>query len=139
MTTTLSSTDTSGIARTALRANAVFSLGTGLLLTVAPATVGGWLGVDIDIWLRLLGLGLLGHFAALLWMAQRPNPIPWARINLLMIAPYPLLMIGLAASGVVERTTGQTLVLLDGAVVGAIAIGHWLGIRASQTELPSLT
>ena len=117
------------LARSALGANAVFSLFTGTLLAVAPATVGRWLGVEIDGWLRALGLGLIGHAVALAWAARRPDPLPWARLNVLVIAPYPLLMIGAVATGLIERSLGQGLALADGAIVGFIAVVHGLALR----------
>ena len=120
--------------RRALRANAAFSLATGLLLSAAPGTVGAWLGVDVDGWLRLLGLALLGHAAALAIATRLPDPTFPGRLNLAMIAPYPLLRIGLAATGLVDRPLGQALVLADGVIVGAIAIAH-----ARALHQPALT
>ncbi len=120
---------TSEQTRNALAANAAFSLGTGLLLAIAPATVGGWLGVEVDGWLRLLGIALLGHAAMLAWAASQAETRKWAQLNLLAIAPYPVLMIGLVVTGLVSRPLGQGLVLADGVIVGAIAAMHWLGLR----------
>ncbi len=110
--------------RQALLDNAAFSLATGLPLSVLPGTVGGWLGVEINGWLRLLGLALLGHAVALVMAARLPEPTFMGRLNLAMIAPYPFLMIGLAATGVVDRPLGRALVLADGLIVGAIAVAH---------------
>lgn len=119
----------SSLGRVALLANGAFSFATGLLLAIAAPTVGDWLGVSIDPWLRALGIALIGHGALLSW-AARLDPIkPWVRLNLMTIAPYPLLMIGLVIFGLVDRTTGQILVLLDGVIVGLLAVGHWLGLR----------
>ncbi len=120
--------------RRAMTANAVFSLITGLLLALAPATVGGWLDVEVDNWLRVLGIALIGHFAILALLARRPDPRPWARLNLLMIAPYPLLMILLVATGLVARPLGQVLVLADGVVVGLVAVAHWVALREASTQ-----
>lgn len=119
--------------RLILRVNAVFSLATGMLLAVAPGTVGAWLGVTIDGWLRLLGIGLIGHFAVLWWAQARPDPRPLAKLNLLSIAPYPLLMIGLVAFGLVERNLGRGLVLVDGLIVGVIAWGHLRELKAPSS------
>ena len=123
--------DQSSFVRLVLRANAVFSLGTGLLLAIAPATVGEWLGVSIDGWLRVLGLALVGHFVLLLWAASLPDVGPLARLNLLSIAPYPLLMIVLSVA-VIDRTIGQVLLLVDGAVVGSLAVALWAGLRGRR-------
>ena len=117
--------------RTALRLNAAFSLLTGSLLSIAPSTVGDWLGVSIDGWLRLLGLGLLSHGVALFWVAAQRNVYTWTKINLAMVAPYPLLMVGLVATGLIDRQLGQALAIIDGAVVGLCALGQWAGLRSA--------
>ena len=114
-------------------ANAVFSLGTGLLLALVPGTVGGWLGVEVDGWLRLLGIALLGHAAILVWAkadgARHDRTRQWTLANLAAIAPYPALMVLLVATGLVDRPLGQALVLIDGAIVGAIALLHLPRLR----------
>ncbi len=133
--------DTSGphkLLRTAMAANAVFSLATGLQLVVAPSSVGDWLGVEIDGWLRLLGVALIGHAPILAFAISRPDPRPLGKLNLAMIAPYPLMMIGLVVSGIVEPAAGQALVLADGAIVGVFGVGHALGLRrTAATETPA--
>ena len=114
-------------ARTGLRLNAALSFATGTLLTVAPATVGGWLDVSIDGWLRALGVALLGHAAILAWVTTQTRLEGWLKLNLAVIAPYPLMMIGLAAT-VVDPPAGRALVLLDGALVGALAVMQARGL-----------
>ncbi len=114
------------LAQAGLALNAVFSIGTGLLLTIAPGTVGGWLGVDIDIWLRLLGIGLIGHAAVLSWATQQSSIMTWTKINLLMIAPYPLMMLGVAIF-LIDK--GQGIVLADGVIVGLAALIQFAGLR----------
>lgn len=116
--------------RTALRANAVLSILTGLLLAIAPATVGDWLGVEVDGWLRLLGLGLLGHAIALGVAATQANVRRWGHINLVLIAPYPALLIIVMLAGLVSTGTGRALLAADAAAVGTIAIAHRFGLRA---------
>lgn len=120
--------------RVALVANAVFSFASGLLLLVAPGTVGGWLGVTIDGWLRLAGLVLLGHGALIVALLPRMQLQKIARLNLLAIAPYPILMIVLVATGMISRTLGQVLALVDGAAIAAIAAVLARGLRG-----PTLT
>lgn len=117
-----------------LLANAALSFVTGLLLSVAPGTVGDWLGVSIDGWLRLLGLALLGHGAVLVWAASREPVAPLAKLNFAMIAPYPLMMIGVVVAGLVDSSGGRALVLLDGTLVGLLAIAHWVGLRTNMGE-----
>lgn len=116
---------------TALRLNGLFSFGTGALLALAPATVGTWLGVSVDGWLRLLGVALIGHGALLTWAAAREGVAAWAKANLAVIAPYPLLMVVLVAGGAIGRTLGQALALADGGMVGLLAVAHWSALRAT--------
>lgn len=116
--------------RTPLIANAVFSFLSGLLISLAPGTVGSWLGVDIDGWLRLFGIALIGH-AVLIAVGLRRLETPLlAKVNLAMIAPYPLLMVGLVVTGLISRNLGQVLALLDGAIIALIAAGHGMGLRS---------
>ena len=122
----------SSLLKTALVGNGLFSLMTGALLAIAPATVGDWLGVSIDGWLRALGLALLAHGVVLLWAAQRPDPTGWGRLNLAMIAPYPVMMIVLAVTSLVEPSGGKVLVLADGLVVGVFAVMHALALRPAS-------
>lgn len=111
--------------RTPLLVNAAFSLASGALIGLVPGTVGGWLGVDIDGWLRLVGLALFGHGVMLLGAVRQPDVAKWAKLNLMAIAPYPLLMIVLVATGLIDRPLGQVLALVDGAAIAVIA--GWLG------------
>ncbi len=124
--------------RTGLAANAAFSAFTGLLLTLAPGTVNDWLGLAIPGWLRLLGVALLGHAVILAIVLRLDRPEPLAKLNLAAIAPYPLLMVGLVVADVVSPTGGQALVLLDGAVVGMVAVLQALGLRGAGSNEPQL-
>lgn len=119
---------------TVLRANAALSFATGGLLAAAPGVVGGWLGVSIDGWLRLLGVALLAHGVILMWVSTNEAVGPLAKLNLAVIAPYPLMMIGLVATGLVDTSAGRALVLLDGTLVGLVAIAHWAGLRTAPTK-----
>ena len=114
--------------QTAIRSNAVLSVMTGSLLAIAPGAVGEWLGLNLDGWLRALGIALLGHAAVLWWAAGRRSLDWWARMNLAVIAPYPLLMLGLVVTGLVDTGLGRALVLIDGLLVGALAIAQWMGL-----------
>ncbi len=114
--------------------NAAFSLATGLLLAAVPGTVGNWLGVSVDGWLRLFGAALITHAALLLWVNSRENQIPLAKINLALIAPYPLLMIALVVFGLVERPLGRGLVLADGAVIAIVALIQWQSLRGVSRQ-----
>ena len=116
--------------RNPLLANAALSILSGALIALAPSMVGDWLGVEIDGWLRLFGIALLGHAVLLVWASGRTDPVPLAQLNLLAIAPYPIAMIVLVATGLVDRPLGQALVLIDGLAVAAIAAWHGKGLRS---------
>lgn len=120
--------------RTALILNALFSTGTGLLLTIAPGSVGGWLGIDLDGWLRLLGVVLIAHGAALRWVLTQDDLRMWGRLDLAGIAPYPIAMAGLVVTRLIDRPLGIGLVLTDGAIVAALALLHWQGLKTHGVQ-----
>lgn len=119
--------------KSSLRLNAWFSLGSGLFLLVSPNMVGTWLGVSIDGWLRVLGAILISHAAIIAGMQSALGVDRAIRINLLLIAPYPLVMLGLVVSRSITTDLGQSLVLADGAIVAAIGVLHVVGLRSGQT------
>jgi len=60
-----------------LATNGVFSAITGLVLAASATHVAGWIGAQPVILLRLVGVGLLGFAALLIWLAfaaRRPQP-----------------------------------------------------------------
>ncbi len=118
----------------AIRYNAAFSFATGLFLTIAPGTVADLLDVSISGWLRVLGLLLIAHGAVLVWASEQQSILPWAKLNLAAIAPYPLIMVGVVMVGLVDGSLGRGLLLLDGAIVGLLAIAQWAGLRARTTD-----
>ncbi len=131
-------TQPAGLLGPALIANGAFSALSGLVLAIAPATVSGWLGVDIPGWLRLFGIVLIGHAALIAFVvsvSQRPERSGdlgrWGLLNLVAIAPYPLLMI-IAAIAAVPRDLGRLLVLADGAIIGVFAVAQWMGLRGRR-------
>lgn len=125
--------------RPTLLFNAGFSILSGLLFVLAPASVGGWLGIDSDGWLRLAGLVLLGHGLLIATLLARVELRRVALLNLAAIAPYPLLMVGLVATSVIDRSLGQALALVDGAIIAAVAVALALGIRATGLQNSSPT
>lgn len=114
--------------------NAGLSLGSGMLLASAPATVGGWLGVEVDVWIRLIGIALAMHGLLLAWVLTKRDITVWVRINVAAIAPYPLVMIGLVLFDVIATSGGKVLALIDGAIVATLAIGQarLVGPRGAQ-------
>ncbi len=118
-----------------LLANAAFSLASGLVLVLSPSAVSDWLGISASTWLRLFGIGLVGHAGILLWARGRPEVKRWAKLNFLAIAPYPLLMFAVVGFGLVDKPLGQAIVIADGAIVGLIAFGHWMGLRTQRVSV----
>lgn len=96
--------------RARLRANAVFSVVSGVVAIVAADAITEWLGVDLAWLVRLLGLGLVGY-GGLLVAAARTRP---ARL----------------------RTVGTLATLADvGWVVGTIVIGATGAVATSGAWL----
>lgn len=118
-----------------LRANGTFSLASGALLLALPSTVADWLGIDNTLILRAFGVALLSHAAVLFWAANRPDPRPLTKLNLLAIAPYPLAMIALIATGIVDTPLGRTLVLIDGFIIASISAWHLLALRQNPGDV----
>ncbi len=118
--------------RTAMILSAVASLASGVLIAAAPSNVGDWLGVEIDNWLRLFGLVLVGHGALLLGALSKFDEMKLGKLNLLLIAPYPLLMVLLVATGRIDRRLGQGLALVDGAAIAGIAAMHLNGLKTAK-------
>ena len=115
--------------RPTLLFNAGFSVLSGLLFLVAPGTVGGWLGIESSGWIRLAGLVLVGHAALIAALLPRMQIERVALLNLAAIAPYPLLMVALVVTGVVDRDLGQVLALADGAIIAAVAAVLAIGLQ----------
>lgn len=120
--------------RLPLQTNGAFSVLSGVLLTAAPDTVAGWLGLEPTVLIRLFGVVLLGHGLLLFWSAARSNPRPLASMNLFAIAPYPFAMIALAATGLVDTGLGRVLVLADGAIIAAMALWQWRSLRDTDVS-----
>ena len=121
--------------RVGVTVNAVLSLAVGSAFLIGASAIGEALGIEIDGWIRLFGVALIGHALILAWVRQAQDPVPWTRLNLAMVAPYPLLMIALAAA-VIEPTGGKVLVLVDGTLVGTAALVQYLGLRRTGRPSP---
>lgn len=128
-------TPNDSLIRLGITVNAALSLIVGALFVVGASAVGEALGVEIDGWIRLFGVVLIGHALILAWVRQVENPAPWTWLNLAMIAPYPLLMVALAVT-VIEPSGGKSLALLDGALVGTAALLQYLGLRRINRPAP---
>jgi len=119
--------------RLPLIANAIVGIASGLLFLIAPGVVGGWLGVDIDGWLRVFGALILGHALMILALLPRVDTAKLAKLNLSLIAPYPILMIVVVVTGMVSRPLGQGLALVDGLIIAAISVWHFKGLKGERS------
>ncbi len=112
---TLSQREMSHELRLPLMANAIFGTASGLLL--------------------LIGIGalILRHALIILALLPKVDTAKLAKLNLSMIAPYPILMIVVVVTGMVSRPLGQGLALLDGLIVAGIAAWHYKGLGSESS------
>ena len=121
--------------RRGIAVNALLSLAVGGLLLGGAPVVGEALGVEIDGWLRLFGVALIGHAFLLSWSRRTAHPDRWGRLNLAIVAPYPLIMIVVAVT-VIDPIGGKLLALLDGVLVAVVALVQYLGLRRNHAAAP---
>lgn len=121
--------------RGVLQANMIFSGLSGLLLAVAAAPLGQWLGVPATWLLVVIGIGLLG-FAGLLFQIARQNPLDLRQANVIfwldvawVVGSALLLFTGWVSF----TTTGWWAVLLVADVVALFAILEFVGMRRIHT------
>ncbi|WNJ18769.1 hypothetical protein [Pontibacter sp. G13] len=112
-----------------LRANAAFSMTTGLILTIAPSMTASWMGVQEAIWFRVVGIGLLAFSFLVAWQSNAQIP-RWVSAIIQMDFAWVLgsLMLGIfnpwGFSGLGLWTMGGTAVIVLG-----FGIGQWLGFK----------
>lgn len=113
----------------ALFANAVFSAFTGSLMVGPNFWFGNLLGTPHFDILRIFGLLLLCHAAILVFIVRRGAAPNWVKLNLVLIAPYPALIFIAVLTGFVKGPEGITVAVLDGLIVGAIAIWQFRALK----------
>lgn len=118
--------------RSALFANAAFSTLTGLPLLFFPKNASGMFGFDHPDILRLVGISLLFHAAMLAWVRNKPTIRGWTKINLGVIAPYPIIILTLISLGHITDTAGVVLAGIDGLVVGLIALWQYRALKQNK-------
>ncbi|NJN83022.1 MAG: hypothetical protein HC802_12570 [Caldilineaceae bacterium] len=132
--TTTPISDADSFARNVLRANAIFSVVSGLLLLLGATQVVEWLGLAGDsavLILRTMGAGLLFFAAYVGWVASRR---PINRTALKLIAALDALWILLSAlllvSGALGLTsTGNWIVFLVADMVLVLALLEFYALR----------
>lgn len=116
--------------RTTLRANAVFSVGSGLVAILAAGAITDWLGVDLAWLVRLIGLGLVGY-GGLLVAAARTRPATLCTLGLLATLADVGWVVGtivIVASGAVDPS-GAWLLGAVALVVLAFAVEQLVARR----------
>ncbi len=121
--------DSQRLLRLALTCNALFSLISGLVISLADRWVVHLLGLPEGNSVLSLGIGLIG-FAVFLFLSARRQvvSVPQARIIVLLdilwvVGSYALLFVMPFSAG------GKWLVGIVAEFVLAFAIAQWLGIR----------
>lgn len=122
-----------------LGANAVFSGGSGLLMSLTPGTVVGWLGVDAVVTVRIIGLMLLG-FALFLSIIVMQRQIKALNARLIVAGDLAWVYVSLAlvAMGGGRFTAeGRALILAVAAVVLTFALAQIRGLyMQTRPEAP---
>jgi hypothetical protein len=122
--------------RTALRGNGVFSIISGAAFILLAQGIAEFLGVSPDafILIALVGLGLLGYAAALLWYTGRADIPPSFAMG--AVIADALWVIGSIALLIFDpfnfSTAGRWAVLIIADAVGVFAILQYVGLRRSQ-------
>ena len=124
--------------RRTLWANAVLSVGSGVLLvalagplarlaTRAPVEV---MGLDLAGMLALVGAGFVAFGAACGWIASRPQmPLGWARAIFALDAAWVVISAGLLLLPVSWTTAGIAGIVVVALIVADLAILEYLGLR----------
>ena len=115
--------------KAALLANAVFSAVIGFFAAMFTQPLAAQLQTPHVAILRLIGISLLLHTAILLWARNQDTRATWTRINLWVIAPYPVLIAALIALGEISGRGGVFLASMDALVVGFFAIWQYQALR----------
>lgn len=115
--------------RNSLRANAVFSLVSGLTFTIGATPIADFLGVAPAALVTSVGLNLLGFAAALVWLASRPVVSPvLAKIVIALDVGWIVGTVVLVYADTFTRG-GALASILVANVVLAFALLQWIGVR----------
>ena len=122
-----------------LRANALFSGVSGLLLVPVPGWWAALIGVAPPWLLTALGLGLLGFSALVLWASARP--VERRRVIAAIIAADLTWVLATAlvmVAGAAALTGfGRVLLAAVAVVVGTFAVLQWRGWRRLAPSAPA--
>jgi hypothetical protein len=120
-----------------MQADAAVSGASGFLLTLLPGPLSALIGLAEPDYLLVVGIGLIGYAAWLLFSARRPEVNLWAGrtvilLNVLWVAGSAALL--LAAPGMFN-SLGQWLVGLVALVVADFALVQYIGLRRAGRSL----
>ncbi len=123
--------------RRAMQADAVVSGAAGLLLTLLPGPLSVLIGFEQPDHLLVVGIGLIGYAAWLLFSSRRLDVNIWAArlvifLNLLWVAASAVVL--LAEPGLFNGL-GQLLVGLIALVVADFALVQYIGLRRAGRVL----
>lgn len=140
MTAQTQTTPNDQLIRTALRANALFSVGSGLLFLLGAPAVAEFLGIatyDVfgflagPIFIFMLGMAILGFGGMLLYMTTRPIlDLTQARGVFMMDVAWVVVSGLILITGALPLTTaGSWGVLVITDIVAVFAIAEYFGLR----------
>lgn len=118
--------------RRAILADAIFSGASAVLLTLGAGALAPWLDLPETL-LRESGLFLIAYAALVGWLGTRETmPKPLVVIVIAVNAAWVLASIALLFSGAVTpNLPGETFVVLQAIMVGALAELQYIGLRKS--------
>ncbi len=122
--------------RRAVLADAIFSGASAVLLTLGAGALAPWLELP-EALLRESGLFLIAYTALVGWLGTRETmPKPLVVIVIAGNAAWVLASIALLFSGAVTpNLLGETFIVLQAIVVGALAELQYIGLRKSGGAL----
>lgn len=116
--------------KTAIRFNAAMSAITGIIALLFTDSLAHKLGGPFAPYLYGLGVVLLLHAIALIFISTLTPLKPWVLVNCALIGPYPFALILLVLLGVITTPFGITLCFSDAVLVGFMALWQ---LKAAHT------
>lgn len=117
----------------AMTENAVFSAASGVVLAAGAAALDTWFGVPAWL-LVLVGLGLVGYAADLVWFTRSPHRLALGgRVAVAADAAWvfgaAVLLLGFPET---LTTQGNVALAVVTVVVAAFAVAQWRGLRIAR-------
>lgn len=122
--------------RTVLRINALTSFGGGAAAAIAPGTVDRLLDTGQNLWVRLVGLGLVAFAAAVVFVSRAPTEELLAGARTISVADASW-VVGSIVTIVAGwySTVGAAVVGLVAVMVGAFGTAQFVLSRDAGTRL----